>query len=125
MIDYFFLLLPLITHLAIDFKGKVNHKLNAVYVLALSLMVGVLLPGYWWQGTVYALCIHFALFDPLYNLIHKQKFFYNGDPSNPDRALTDRLWDITPIHGQVFIRLLFLGTGFTLYHFPEMMLKYQ
>lgn len=113
---YILLTLPLVIHLVVDYKGKVHHKLNAIGVTVLSVLIGLLLPGYWWQGALYALTIHFCFFDPLYNLSHKKNFFYNGEPSNPDRALTDKFWGYFPRYAQIFIRIWVFGVGYAVYH---------
>ncbi len=122
---YAFLCLPTIVHLIVDRKGKVNHKLNAVYVLALSILVGLFLyefTGYWWQGSIYALCIHFALFDPIYNLMHGKSFFYHGSSTNPDQALTDKLWNYLAPHYEIFIRLWFLLFGYGVFYYQTLSL---
>src|SRR5687768_4397619 len=124
IIQYILLTLPLITHLIVDWQGVVRHKLNAAYVLALSLAAGILLPGYFWQGTLYALAIHFCFFDPLYNKTHGHKFFYHGTSNNPDRALTDKMWDYFPPYAEVFFRLWVLGAGFAVYHQLDRIISY-
>lgn len=118
-LQYIPLITPLLVHLIVDRKGKVRHKLNAAYVLALSIIVGFLLPGYWFQGTLYALAIHFTFFDPLYNLIHGHKLFYHGDARNPDRAWTDRQWDKIPYFAEVLVRLWVLGVGISVYYYLD------
>lgn len=115
-LQYLLLSLPLIVHLIVDLKGKVNHKLNALYVLAISLAVGFVLHGYWFQGTLYALCIHFTFFDPLYNLTHGHKLFYHGDARNPDRAWTDKFWSNQLYFMEVLIRIFVLALGWFVYY---------
>jgi len=123
-IQYFLLLIPLIAHLVVDYKGTVHHKLNAVGVTVLSVVVGLCLPGYFWQGALFALCIHFSLFDPIYNLMHDHPFFYNGNSKNPDRAMTDKIWDVIPPHGQILFRFIILSVGFGVYHHLPQIIGY-
>lgn len=116
---------PLIIHLSVDFKGKVNHKLNAIYVLLLSILIGKFLNGYFWQGAFFSLCIHFSFFDPLYNLMHKQKLFYHGSSINPDRALTDKFWDYLPPYAELFVRIWVFGVGYFVYYHLDKIISYQ
>lgn len=118
-LQYLLLSLPLIVHVIVDLKGKVNHKLNVLYVLAISIAVGFVLPGYWFQGALYALAIHFTFFDPLYNLTHGHKLFYHGDARNPDRAWTDRQWDKLPYFAEVLVRLWVLGVGIGVFYYLD------
>ena len=111
ILEYLLLTLPLVVHSLVDLKGKVNHTLNAVYVTVIAVVVGFLLPGFWWQGAIYALSIHFCFFDPVYNLTHGKPLLYLGKT-----ALTDRLWGMTPPTAQVFVRLWVLGVGAGFYY---------
>lgn len=124
ILEYLLLISPLVVHLVVDSKGVVRHWLNACYVLALSVAVGFILPGYFWQGALYALAIHFAFFDPVYNLMHRKNFFYNGTPDNPDRAMMDKFWDYFPNYVQVFIRLWVLGVGIGVYYKLDLIFEY-
>jgi len=124
MIEHILLSLPLLTHVAVDFKGKVNHKLNAVYVTAIAVLVGLFLPGYWWQGAIYALCIHFSFFDPIYNLTHGHRWNYHGDPDNPDRALTDKFWDINTPLSEIFVRVWVMMVGIGVYYHLDKIIRY-
>jgi hypothetical protein len=124
IIQFILLTLPLITHLIVDWRGVVRHWLNALYVLALSVAAGILLPGYWWQGALFALAIHFTFFDPLYNLTHGHKLFYHGDPRNPGQALTDKQWQRLPAYAEVFIRLWVLVVGYSVYFELDRIISY-
>lgn len=126
IIQFILLTLPLITHLIVDWHGVVRHKLNAAYVLALSVAVGILLPGYWWQGTLFALAIHFTFFDPLYNLMHRHAWNYHGDPLNPKRALTDKIWASVgrePIV-EILARAFVLFCGYSVYFELDRIISY-
>ena len=119
--------IPLIIHLIGDFKGVVHHRWNAVYVTGLSVGVGLVLPGHWWQGVIFALSIHFCFFDPFYNITHGHNLFYYGDPNKPkkDQAFTDRfIWSRTPIWGAVFLRLWVLWVGWAVYFELDKILGY-
>jgi hypothetical protein len=124
VIEYILLSFPLLTHVAVDFKGKVNHSLNALYVTAIAIVVGLFLPGYWWQGAIYSLAIHFTFFDPIYNITHHKPFFYHGDPDNPDRALTDQFWDINTPVSEVFVRLWVLSVGIGVYYHLDKIISF-
>lgn len=124
ILTYALLLLPLIIHLAVDYSGKVRHKLNAAYVLALSILVGFLLPGYFWQGALFSLSIHFTFFDPLYNLTHGHKISYHGDSRNPDQAWTDKQWVKIPYYAEVFVRLWVLAVGACVYYELDRIISY-
>lgn len=124
-LEYILLSLPLLVHLAVDYSGVVKHKLNAAYVFGIALLVGFVLPGFFWQGAFYSLCIHFAFFDPMYNMMHGHNFFYYGDPKNPDRAWMDKLREAyVPPHAEVFIRLWVLGVGIGVYHYLPLIIGY-
>lgn len=123
--EYLLLALPLIVHLFVDYSGVVKHKLNAAYVLGIAVLVGFVLPGFFWQGAFYALCIHFTFFDPIYNLMHGHNLFYYGDPDNPDRAWMDKMREAyVPPHAEVFIRLWMLGVGIGVYHYLPNIIGY-
>lgn len=106
--------MALVMHLVFDFHklhsgGKIRHWLSALLAVTVSLLGGLvnqlITNVHWWQFTLLSLGIHFALFDPIWNLINKHPFFYNGDPNNPDRALLDKMYDYLPPWGAVFLRL--------------------
>lgn len=124
LIEYILLCSPLIVHLIVDYKGKVRHWLNALYVTALSLLVAFFLPGYFWQGVLYALVIHFVFFDPIYNKLHGHKLFYHGSSLNPDQALTDKFWSKTKPLEEIFIRLFVLSVGISVYHYLHLIFTY-
>lgn len=124
MIEYLLLIAPLATHVIVDLKGKVIHWLNAVYVTGMSVIVGLILPGHWLQGTLFALAIHFALFDPIYNLTHGHKISYHGDSRNPDQAWTDKQWVKIPYYAEVFVRLWVLAVGAGVYYELDRIISY-
>lgn len=122
--EYLLLCLPLISHLLIDKTGKVKHTLNAWIVIIIAVGVGFFLPGYFWQGTLYALTIHLFLFDFLYNLMHGHKFFYHGEVDNPDRSKFDKLWEfVGPIY-EVFVKIWVLLAGIGVYYYLDRIISY-
>lgn len=126
MLEYLLLLLPTTVHAIVDYKGVVKHWLNPIYVTAIAILAGLILPGFWWQGAFYALCLHFSLFDIVYNISHKHPILYHGDPDNKDRALTDKLWAYfgqVP-HGEILLRLWILGVGISVYYELERIIGY-
>lgn len=124
MITYLLLIIPLATHVIVDLNGEVRHWLNALYVTALSVIVGFILPGYWWQGALFALAIHFTFFDPIYNLTHGHKLSYHGDSRNPNQAWTDKQWVKIPYYAEVFVRLWVLGVGASVYYQLDRIITY-
>ena len=118
--EYLLLCLPLISHLLIDATGKVNHKLNGVLMVLVAFAISFFTQGYWWQGFMYALAIHIAFFDHLYNAVHGHPSFYHGLKSNPNRALTDKLWSMTPPHMEVGIKLILLMGGICIYYYFDL-----
>jgi hypothetical protein len=119
LIEYFLLLLPIGIHLLVDKKGTVHHVLNAIYVTALSIAVGLVLPGYFWQGAFYALTLHFCFFDIFYNLMHQHAWNYHGTSSNPHRSFTDRAWASQYLSHplvEIFVRLWMLSIGIGVYY---------
>jgi len=118
------LLIPTFTHLIFDYHkmysgGKIRHWLSASIAVLTSVVVGITVQKvdnvFWWQGTIFALAIHFAFFDPLWNWANHHKWHYNGDRTNPERAFTDRMWDRVPIYVQPFVRLWVLYVGYAFY----------
>lgn len=124
-IEYILLLLPMIVRLAVDYKGIVRHWLNALYVLLLSVLVGLFLPGYFWQGAFYALTLHFVLFDPIYNLIKGHAWDYHGSVDNPDRAWTDKMWSkyVSPM-AEILVRVWVLLVGTWVYYHLDWIIGY-
>jgi hypothetical protein len=121
-LEYLFLFLPLIIHLLIDKTGLVSHKLNGWLAGGFSLAIGFFVPqDYFWQGTIYALTIHFALFDFLYNAVHKHPMFYHGSSNNPDRALFDKIFSskyLPPI-AELFVKAWVLSVGVGVYYYLD------
>jgi hypothetical protein len=117
IIEYLLLLLPMLVHLGVDYKGIVRHWLNAIYVLLLAALVGFFLPGYFWQGAFYALTLHFCFFDPIYNLIKGHAWNYHGSVDNPKRAFTDKCWAYlqNPL-AEIFVRVWMLLVGIGIYY---------
>lgn len=117
---YLLLCLPLISHLLIDATGKVNHKLNGFIMILVAFVISFFTQGYWWQGFIYALCIHLAFFDFLYNAVHNHPAFYHGTTNNPNRALTDKVWAMVPPHMEVGIKLIILMCGISVYYYFDL-----
>jgi hypothetical protein len=116
-LEYLLLFSPTIIHLIVDYKGKVIHWLNAIYVSSFSLCVGFFLAGYFWQGAFYALTIHFCFFDWMYNFIHGHVWNYHGSINNPSRSLTDKIWSkYFPPTAEIFIRIWVLLVGIGVYY---------
>ena len=126
ILEYLLLLLPTIIHAVIDYKGAVKHWLNPIYVILIAVLIGLFLPGYWWQGAFYALCIHFSIFDIIYNISHKHPLLYHGDINNLDRAFTDKIWDkfSQPPHAEIFLRIWVLIVGIYVYYELERIIRY-
>lgn len=124
LIEYALLISPTLVHLLVDLKGKVRHKLNAAYVLGLSVAIGLCLPGYWWQGALYALCIHLTFFDPFYNLTHGHPLFYHGSSKNPSQALTDKAFIMAGPFMEVVIRGFSLLIGYSFYYQLDQIFHY-
>ena len=125
MITYFLLFLALGYHLAFDLhkqkEGKpIVHWLSALWVLVISSVSGVInsitTSVYWWQFTFLSLVIHFVFFDPIWNAFHKQRWNYHGDPNNPNRAWTDRLWSEVPGAGEILFRFIVFFLGYSVYY---------
>lgn len=116
---YLLLCSPLITHLVIDFRGTVIHWLNFTYVLAMAVSIGFILG---WEGAVYSVCIHFSLFDPIYNLMHGHAWDYHGDPRYPEQqAFTDKQWEKIPWYGEIMVRLFVLAVGIGVFHYSHLL----
>lgn len=123
---YLCLASALIFHLIADLhKEKVKHPiihwLGALIVCGISVALGfanqLASPEYqWWQFTIYSLCIHLALFDPIWNIANKNPWYYSGSPSNPKRAWTDKFWQMTPPLAQPLFRFIILFAGYSVYY---------
>ena len=126
ILTYVGLSVALIYHLLTDFhKHKVGHPirhwLGALCVVTISAIIGVLnqvvSPEYqWWQFVIYSLSIHLALFDPIWNLLNKNPWYYAGDPNNPNGAWTDKFWQRVPPLAQILFRAWFLIMGAEVYY---------
>ena len=116
--------LVLLSHILIDFdRQRMNkpilHWLSAMLVFAVSVFFGflvdVIVGVAWWKFTILSLCVHLAVFDPLWNLLHNNYIFYQGDPNNPNRAFTDKIWDRVPPLGQIFFRIWVILVGLAIF----------
>jgi hypothetical protein len=114
--------IPIWVHLAMDiYKQKhkitINHTHSAIVAVLASFLVGLCSFDEKLQFTFFALCNHFALFNPLWNLYHHEPLNYAGDPSNSKRAITDTLWDTMSgiPWAQPFVRIIILMTGWGVY----------
>lgn len=118
----FLLIIPMLVHLLHDTAvKKINHVFSASLTAVTALILGVIACHwqkgvYWWQFWIFAMCIHFCFFDPIWNLVHKESWDYHGDPENPNRALTDRMWSRIPPVGEILFRLIILGVGWGVYY---------
>ena len=126
MITTILISVALFAHLIMDLhKRKVGHPIvhwiSAAVAVGVSVIVGFanqyLFKGEaYWQFAIYSLSVHFALFDPVWNLCNGQNIFYSGDPKNPSGAWTDKLWRITPTLAQPFIRAWVIAVGYAVYY---------
>ena len=121
MTTYIFLLIPIIAHCALDYKNyNVLHWFSAALVTGISIALGFIdshITGhYFWQFAIYALSVHFAFFDLVFNLINGHTWNYHGTITNPNRALTDRVWDYLPWYGEILVRLWVLSVGYGVYY---------
>lgn len=126
MITIFLLSLALFAHLLMDLhKRKAGHPIvhwiSALVAVGVSVLVGFgnqyLFPEYaFWQFAIYSLSVHFALFDPLWNVCNKQDWYYSGDPNNKSGAWMDKLWRQTPVIAQPFIRAWAVAVGYGIYY---------
>lgn len=117
--------LATIFHLVFDYHKlhsghPIRHWMSATIVVAISVVLGFIdqirLDHTWWQFAIFSLSIHLALFDFLWNIINKKDLFYFGDPNNPERAWTDKVWSRVPPLGQIFFRSCFLYVGYAVYY---------
>jgi len=122
---YVLLLVATVMHLMMDMhkqktKHAIHHWFSALATIGVSVMIGFMNQLIWeipfYRFAIYSLCIHFALFDYLWNLFNRKPFFYHGEPSNPNRAWTDKMWDRIPPWGEIFFRLWMIGVGIGVYH---------
>jgi hypothetical protein len=127
-IIYLLLAIPTVTHLLFDYTkkytgGKIRHWLSALIVVILSFGLGFFDPLVsFWQFGFYALGIHFAFFDILWNWVNGHKWHYNGDRTNPERAWTDKMWDFVPVYAQPLIRFIGFYIGYGFYYHLEWIL---
>lgn len=126
VITYLFLALATVAHLILDLhKEKTNHPIMHWLSAGVAIVVSSILGLFnqlihdveWYRFTIYSLCVHFALFDYLWNFFNKKPLFYHGEPSNPSRAWTDRMFDRIPPWGEILFRLWMLGVGISVYHY--------
>jgi len=128
----FALLLGTIIHIGVDrHRESVDHPIvhwqSAALVLFTTLAMGfvtqeVIDAKYgaqeyyrWWHFTIFSLTIHFSLFDIIWNSLHGHPWNYHGTPSNPNRAWTDKFWDMLPWWGEIFVRLWVPAVGYGVY----------
>lgn len=135
MITYALLILATLCHLVFDLHKKgtstIRHWLSATIVIVFSFISGLInqwfAPYWWWQFLIYSLAIHFCFFDYLWNFFNHQRWNYHGDPLNPKRAWTDKMWDFTS--GQpwveIGIRLWVLAVGYGIYYHWAWVVSYQ
>lgn len=114
-----------VTHLVTDLHKEktatpIKHWLSAAIAVATSITFGYLNSSftdtYWWQFAIYSLSIHFCFFDLVWNYFNGHGWFYNGDPKNPHRAWSDKIWDYIPTDAQPLLRLWVLGVGIGVYY---------
>lgn len=120
IIEYLILLIPMGTELLFDWNRIMNkhkednHAQDIPVRIALATMVGLVLHWFFhkhfFQGFSYSLLMFF-LFDPLINIVCKKPFFHKG------KNFTDKFWEYTPPHAEIFVRLWFLSVGFAIYHY--------
>jgi hypothetical protein len=94
----------------------IRHWISALVAVSTSIVFGLLNQWIthletWWQFAILSLCLHLALFDPIWNGFNHKPLFYQGDPSNPERAWTDKIWSYVPPLGQLLFRGWFIGVG--------------
>lgn len=126
ILTYLGLMVALLYHLITDFhKHKtghpIKHWLGALCVVTISAIIGfanqfVSIEYKWWQFLIYSLSIHFALFDPIWNFLNKNLWYYAGDPNNHNCAWTDRFWQRVPPLAQILFRFVFLFIGYSVYY---------
>lgn len=123
---YLFLILATCAHLILDLHKEKNnepimHWLSASVAVGVSCLLGLfnqlIHDVEWYRFAIYSMCIHFALFDYLWNFFNNKPLFYHGEPSNPHRAWTDSVWDRIPPQGEILFRSWMLGVGISVYHF--------
>ena len=119
-------LIPTIVHLILDHirgkKGTIVHWQSDIAVFVSTILTGVLTTKSFRefaQFATLALCVHFGFFDWLRNLTEGLKMFYHGDPKNPKQALTDQFWQMMPPWDEIFLRLLAVGTGVSVYFMDQ------
>ena len=133
-LTYLGLVVALIYHLVSDFHKRqtghpIRHWLSALLAVTTSCIIGLLIQFtteyQWWQFAVYSLSVHAALFDPIWNLVNKEKWYYAGTWGNPNRAWTDKFWSRVPPGGQILFRGIILILGnFVYYRWDQIIAKY-
>lgn len=122
---YLLLAVPVVVHMAVDIHKQysghpIRHWASALVAVFSSALCGflnvVVADQAAWQFVIYALAVHFAFFDPFWNWYHGHKWHYNGDPKNPDRAWTDKMWDYVPLYAQPLVRAWVLAVGWSFYY---------
>jgi len=123
MITYLLLLVPTALHLWVDTTIKpteINHARGAIMVTMAAFICSIVnvfvADVAYWQFVIYSLAVHLSLFDPLYNLFKKHKWNYHGDPLNPKRAFTDKLWAYVMPEAEILFRIIFLIVGWSFYY---------
>jgi hypothetical protein len=101
--------------------GKpIIHWLSALVVFFVASgfgFINTLFTNYaWWQFAFYSMAIHLALFDPIWNFLHKESWYYSGTSSNPSRAWMDKFWSVTPPLAQPLFRFIFFYLGYAVYY---------
>lgn len=114
--------IPIWLHLAMDLYKqkhgiKIDHHISAIVAVVASFLVGLCSNDEKLQFTFFALCNHFALFNPFWNLFHHESLNYAGNPNDSKRAITDRMWDVMAgmPWAQPFIRIVILMAGWGVY----------
>lgn len=133
-LTYLGLMVALVYHLATDFHKKetghpIRHWFGALCVVLISCIIGLLVQFTtkyeWCQFVVYSLSVHAALFDPIWNMLNKQKWYYAGTWGNPNIAWTDLFWQRVPPGGQILFRFAILFVGNAVYYrWDQIIAKY-
>ena len=123
MITILLLLLPTLAHLVLDTirkkYSKIIHWQSALLVIITAVLAGIIdahfTQTYWWQTFWFACTVHLCFFDPIWNWSQGQRWNHHGTPSNPERAITDKLWDYVPAYAEPLLRLWILSVGYGVY----------
>ena len=122
---YALLAIPVVVHLAVDLHKRytghvIRHWISALIAVMCCALCGgldaLINDKHWWQFAIYALGVHFAFFDLVWNWASGHPWHYNGDPMNPERAWTDKMWDYVPVYAQPLVRGWALGVGIGVYY---------